>query len=129
MHHRIFGRGFLFGTSELCYRVLGAPQNRNIYTIIAGFLAGECGELTRDLCSLAFSCGFLHFWDTHFQTSRYTIPCSINSHTRQFFECLYPPCRCRILVIGISSMIQMFPLLLFLQNRRLRPDLPDLHVL
>ena len=62
MHPRVLGRGYLIGTSEQCYRVLGAPQNRNIYTIIAGFLAGDCGEVTRDLCSLAFSCGFLHFW-------------------------------------------------------------------
>ena len=62
MPTRILGRGSLTGTSELCYLVLGAPQHRNIFTNIAEFLADSHGEVTRDLCNLSISCGFLHFW-------------------------------------------------------------------
>ena len=62
MSRRLLGRGALIGPSELCYQVLGSPLNRNLFTIIAGFLVDSSGAVTIDLRNLAFSCGFLHFW-------------------------------------------------------------------
>ena len=67
MSRRILGRGALIGPSELCYRVLGSPLNRNLFTVIAGFLADSSGAVTTDLYNLALSCGFLHFWTRTFR--------------------------------------------------------------
>ena len=62
MSRRILGRGALIGPSDLYYRVLGSPLNRNLFTIIAGFLVDSNGAVTIDLQNISVSCGFLHFW-------------------------------------------------------------------